>query len=193
MPIHCNNVTAMSIANETVKKQRSRAMEMRYFWVCDQVKHVNEKVHWYPSLKKLADYLSKHHDETHHIKVMFSYLHMRIHRARKFSRLPFQTPWWKTSHQGYVYLSTHEEFTKNSTTCPNITWAERVYWKAGRQLGAGKPPAHYSYGQPTCWCGIKLMGATNALYLWSAHIANRRHLRTMPRVNPHAGTVRTQS
>jgi hypothetical protein len=25
------------------------------------------------------------------------------------------------------------------------------YWKAGRWLGAGTLPAHYSYGQPTCW------------------------------------------
>ena len=31
IPIHCDNATAVCIANETVKPQRSRSMEMRYF------------------------------------------------------------------------------------------------------------------------------------------------------------------
>jgi hypothetical protein len=30
-PVHCNNATAVGIANNTVKRQRSRAMEMRFF------------------------------------------------------------------------------------------------------------------------------------------------------------------
>ena len=37
-PIHCDNATATGIANDTVKKQRARSMEMRFFWVTDQVK-----------------------------------------------------------------------------------------------------------------------------------------------------------
>ena len=37
-PIHCDNATAAGIANDTVKKQRSRSMEMRFFWVTDQAK-----------------------------------------------------------------------------------------------------------------------------------------------------------
>ena len=34
-PVHCDNVTAAGIANDTVKKQRSRSMEMRFFgsWI----------------------------------------------------------------------------------------------------------------------------------------------------------------
>ena len=32
-PIHCDNITATGIANDTVKKQRSRSMEMRFFWI----------------------------------------------------------------------------------------------------------------------------------------------------------------
>jgi hypothetical protein len=49
-PIHCNNATAVGITNNTVKKQHSGAMEMRYFWVCDQVKHGHITVVWYPGL-----------------------------------------------------------------------------------------------------------------------------------------------
>ena len=36
-PVHCDNSTAAGIANDTVKKQRSRSMEMRFFWVTYQV------------------------------------------------------------------------------------------------------------------------------------------------------------
>ena len=35
---HCDNSTAVGIANNTVKKQRSRSMEMRFFWITDQVR-----------------------------------------------------------------------------------------------------------------------------------------------------------
>jgi hypothetical protein len=36
-PVHCDNAMAVGIANNTVKRQRSRSMEMRYLWVCDKV------------------------------------------------------------------------------------------------------------------------------------------------------------
>jgi hypothetical protein len=31
-PIHCDNATAVDIANNTIKQQLLQAMEMRYFW-----------------------------------------------------------------------------------------------------------------------------------------------------------------
>ena len=37
-PVHCDNHTATGIANNTLKKQRSRLMEMQFFWVADKVK-----------------------------------------------------------------------------------------------------------------------------------------------------------
>eukprot|EP00804_Cyclotella_cryptica_P000699 CCRYP_000983-RA/>CCRYP_000983-RA protein AED:0.36 eAED:0.37 QI:0/0/0/1/1/1/5/0/509 len=40
-PTHCDNETATGIANNTVKKQRSRSMEMRFFWIADQVTRRN--------------------------------------------------------------------------------------------------------------------------------------------------------
>jgi hypothetical protein len=35
--MHCDNVTATDIARDTIKKQPSRSMEMRLFWITDQV------------------------------------------------------------------------------------------------------------------------------------------------------------
>jgi hypothetical protein len=36
IPVHCNNATAVGIANNTIKRQRSCAMEMKYFWTCEK-------------------------------------------------------------------------------------------------------------------------------------------------------------
>ena len=36
-PVHCDNATAVGIASNTVKRQRSRAMEMRFFLIGDKV------------------------------------------------------------------------------------------------------------------------------------------------------------
>ena len=68
-PIHCDNATAVAIANDTVKKQRSRAMEMRYFWVVDKVQDNTYRVIWKPGQENLADYFTKHFHGTHHQNV----------------------------------------------------------------------------------------------------------------------------
>jgi hypothetical protein len=73
-PVHCDNNTAVGIANDTVKKQRSRAMEMRFFHVADQVKLGNFNVTWHPGQENLADYFTKHFDAKHHQAVRPWYL-----------------------------------------------------------------------------------------------------------------------
>eukprot|EP00956_Cyclotella_meneghiniana_P012720 scaffold18074_cov132-Cyclotella_meneghiniana.AAC.3 len=65
-PIHCDNSTAAGIANNTVKRQRSRSMEMRYFWVADQVQRKQFDVKWHPGQENLGDYYTKHHPASHH-------------------------------------------------------------------------------------------------------------------------------
>ena len=72
---HCDNTTAVEIANGTVKQQQSRSMEMRYFWVCDQVKRGIANVDYHPGKEFLADYPSKYHDTCHHRKVCPIYHH----------------------------------------------------------------------------------------------------------------------
>ena len=74
-PIHCDNSTCVGIANGTVKQQRSRSMEIRYFWIVDQVKNGHFYVLWYPGLEQLADYFSKHFPAKYHVHVRPIYLH----------------------------------------------------------------------------------------------------------------------
>ena len=49
-------------------------MEMRFFWVTDQVKCKQYLVHWHPGQENLADYFTKHFEAKHHIKVRPCYL-----------------------------------------------------------------------------------------------------------------------
>ena len=59
-------MTATGIANDTIEKQRSQSMEMRFFWVTYQVKNGVMHIQWHPDQENLADYTSKHHDSNHH-------------------------------------------------------------------------------------------------------------------------------
>jgi hypothetical protein len=75
-PVCCNNATAVEIANNTVKRQCSRSMEMRFFWVGDKVAQEVYSFSWHPGQENLADYQSKHHPGAHNIAVRPWYLHM---------------------------------------------------------------------------------------------------------------------
>ena len=75
-PVHCDYATAVGIANNTVKCQRSRSMEMRYFWVGDKETQEIFELLWHLGLENLADYQSKHHAGSHHAAVRPYYLYM---------------------------------------------------------------------------------------------------------------------
>ena len=36
-PVHCDNTTAVGIANNSIKRKCLRSMEMRFFWVGDKI------------------------------------------------------------------------------------------------------------------------------------------------------------
>jgi hypothetical protein len=75
IPIHCNNATTIGIANKTIKRQQSQAMEMRYFWTCEKDAQDVYLCKWYPRTENLADYQSKHHPGADHTAVQPYYLH----------------------------------------------------------------------------------------------------------------------
>jgi hypothetical protein len=95
-PIHCNNAIAIGIANNTIKRQQSCSMEMRYFWVCDKVAQDAYHVKWHPGQENLADYQSKHHPGAHHTAVRLWYLHT--------DNSPLVLPWAirPSTHKGCV-------------------------------------------------------------------------------------------
>ena len=50
-------------------------MEMRFFWIVDQVKRKYFAVNWEPGAENLADYFTKHFTNAHHTQVRMWYLH----------------------------------------------------------------------------------------------------------------------
>jgi hypothetical protein len=45
---------------------RSRAIDMRFYWVRDRVKQGHFDIYWAPGSTNLADYFTKHHPAKHH-------------------------------------------------------------------------------------------------------------------------------
>jgi hypothetical protein len=76
-PVHCNNATAVGIANNTIKRQHSWSMEMQFFWIGEKIAQEMYTLNWYPGQENLADYQSKHQVGSHHVAVRPWYLHSK--------------------------------------------------------------------------------------------------------------------
>jgi hypothetical protein len=65
-PIQTDNACAAGIANDTIKQRRSKAIDMRFYWVRDRVRDGQYTVYWQPGITNKADYFTKHHPPSHH-------------------------------------------------------------------------------------------------------------------------------
>lgn len=74
-PIQTDNACAAGIINDTVKQRRSKAIDMRFYWVRDRVRQNQFLVHWRRGTDNLADYFTKHHSPSHHRLLRSQYLH----------------------------------------------------------------------------------------------------------------------
>jgi hypothetical protein len=75
-PIHIDDTTTVGIVNNTIKQQRSGAMEMRYFWLLDGKMQRYFKFNYQSGFKNLGNYPSKHHTANIHQHVRPYYVHM---------------------------------------------------------------------------------------------------------------------
>ena len=73
--IKTDNSTADGIVNGTIKPNRSKAMDMRFFWLCCRVNQGQFKIYWAPGAHNFADYFTKHHSPAHHKRLRPIYLH----------------------------------------------------------------------------------------------------------------------
>ena len=75
-PVHVNNSTTVGIVNSTIKRQKSRSMEMRYMWLLDQETQSLLTSHQNPGQENLGDYPSNHHTVNIHQHFHPYYVHM---------------------------------------------------------------------------------------------------------------------
>jgi hypothetical protein len=74
-PVVTDNSTATGIANSTVKQRRSKAIDMRYYWVRDHSDQKQFHIIWKNGKYNMADYVSKHHPAKHHQAVRSAFVH----------------------------------------------------------------------------------------------------------------------
>ena len=74
-PIVTDNSTAVGIANDTIKQKRSKAIDMRFYWLRDRVKQKQFSILWRKGALNKADYFTKHHPAKHHQAMRSTYLH----------------------------------------------------------------------------------------------------------------------
>jgi hypothetical protein len=75
-PIQTDNSCAAGIANDTVKQKRSKAMDMRFYWVRDRVRQGEFLIYWRRGADNDADYFTKHHPPAEHRRKRSRYLHV---------------------------------------------------------------------------------------------------------------------
>ena len=73
-PMVTDNKVAKGIIEDTVKQKRSKAIDMRFYWIRDRVNQNQYQLFWRPGLINMGDYHSKHHPPSHHQEVRRLYL-----------------------------------------------------------------------------------------------------------------------
>jgi hypothetical protein len=74
-PMERDNTTAKGYSNGTIKQKRTKAMDMRFYWIKDRVKQGKFNVYWGPGYQNLAHYFTKHHSPAHHKRMRKIYIH----------------------------------------------------------------------------------------------------------------------
>jgi hypothetical protein len=74
-PLVIDNQVAKNIIDGTVKQKRSKAIDMRFYWLRDRVNQNQFILHWRPGIFNLGDYFTKHFNAAHHKNVRPIYLH----------------------------------------------------------------------------------------------------------------------
>ena len=65
-PIQVVKSTSDGFANDTIKQKRSKAIDMRFYWIRDRTRQVQLLIYWQPGITNLGDYHTKYHSPSHH-------------------------------------------------------------------------------------------------------------------------------
>ena len=65
-PAVTDNATGDGFVNDNIHQRRSRAIDIRFYWVRDRVRQGKCLVYWIAGEHNLADYFTKHHPTIQH-------------------------------------------------------------------------------------------------------------------------------
>ena len=69
MPVQTDDSTANGIVINEIQPKATKAMDMRFHWLCDREAQKQFRIYWRPGKTNLADYWTKHHPVVHHKKM----------------------------------------------------------------------------------------------------------------------------
>lgn len=75
-PVQLDNSTAHGLATNTISQKRSRAIDMRFYWIQDREAQGQFSSYWAPAALNKADYQTKHHSAAHHKAMRPIFLHI---------------------------------------------------------------------------------------------------------------------
>jgi hypothetical protein len=73
-PIQTDNSTAEGVINNKIQPKRTKAMDMRFYWLRCQEAQNQFRFYWRPGGQNLADYWTKHHPAAHHQNIRAEFL-----------------------------------------------------------------------------------------------------------------------
>ena len=73
-PLKTDNSTALGFCNNTIKRRKSKAWDMRYNWLRDQEVQKQIRIYWDKGLRNLADYFTKHFPASYHKDIRSKYI-----------------------------------------------------------------------------------------------------------------------
>jgi hypothetical protein len=74
-PMETDYTTSTGYSNCTIKQKRTKAMDMRFYWIKDRVKKCQFNVYRGSGFQNLADYFTKHHSPAHHKRIRDVFIH----------------------------------------------------------------------------------------------------------------------
>jgi len=75
--IRTDNSTANGIMNQQIKRKRSKAFNIKLWWVVDRILQGQFKVDWHPGKLSISEYFTKHHPASHHQLLQLIYLYIK--------------------------------------------------------------------------------------------------------------------
>ena len=75
-PVQLDNSTALGLATNTITQKRSRAIDMRFYWIQDREEQGQFASFWAPAALNKADYQTKHFSAAHHKEMRPIVLHV---------------------------------------------------------------------------------------------------------------------
>ncbi|CAB9526493.1 unknown protein [Seminavis robusta] len=77
-PIQTDNKWAEGILTGTKKQKRSKAIDMRFYWLKDRIEQDQLTIYWRPGITNKGDYFTKHHPALHHRAKCAKYIHESV-------------------------------------------------------------------------------------------------------------------